>query len=135
MILSLEHYRGKGESILIVDDMEDQREIASTLLSRLGYSVNAVSSGEEAIRSVSRNRTDLLILDMIMNGGLDGLDTYWEILKISPEQKAILASGYSEMERVREAQRLVAGQYIRKPYTLDRIGLAIRSELDRPMIK
>ncbi len=128
---TFDHYRGHGETIMIVDDMEDQREIASTLLSRLGYTVTAVSSGEEAIRRLDEEPADLLVLDMIMGCGMDGLDTYREILKIFPSQKAILASGYSETARVKEAQRLGAGQYIRKPYTLERIGTAVRSELDR----
>jgi len=71
------------------------------------------------------------VLDMILGGNMDGLDTYREIIKICPSQKAILASGYSETARVKEAQRLGAGQYIRKPYTLERIGIAVRCELDR----
>lgn len=129
--VSVDHYRGNGETIMIVDDMKDQREIASTLLSRLGYSVTAVPSGEEAIKQLDRKPVDLLILDMIMSGGMDGLDTYREIIKICPSQRAILASGYSETERVKEAQKLGAGQYIRKPYTLERIGSAVRNELDR----
>ncbi|RJR49230.1 MAG: PAS domain S-box protein [Desulfobacteraceae bacterium] len=129
--LSMEIYRGKGETVMIIDDMEDQREIASTLLGRLGYSVVAVSSGEEAIRRLAEKEVDLLVLDMILEGGMDGLDTYREIVKIWPSQKAILASGYSETSRVKEAQRLGAGQYIRKPYTIERIGIAVRCELDR----
>ncbi|MDD5205268.1 MAG: PAS domain S-box protein [Desulfobacterales bacterium] len=131
IVVSMEHYRGKGESVLVIDDMEDQREIASTLLGRLGYSVIAVSSGEEAVHRVAQKEVDLLVLDMILGGKMDGLDTYREIIKICPSQKAILASGYSETARVKEAQRLGAGQYIRKPYTLERIGIAVRCELDR----
>jgi PAS domain S-box-containing protein len=130
-VISTELYRGKGESVMIIDDLEDQREIASTLLAGLGYSVIAVSSGEEALDRVGKRRVDLLILDMIMGQGMDGLDTYREIIKMCPLQKAILASGYSETARVKEAQRLGAGQYIRKPYTLERIGMAVRRELDR----
>ena len=130
-MVSMERYMGKGESILVIDDMADQREIASTLLAKLGYSVAAAASGEDAVKTVKEKPQDLLVLDMIMGGGMDGLDTYREILKAHPSQRAILASGYSETERVKEAQRLGAGQYIRKPYTIEMIGLAVRSELDR----
>jgi two-component system cell cycle sensor histidine kinase/response regulator CckA len=128
--VSPDAYQGKGESVLVVDDMEDQRDIASTLLAQLGYSVRAVSTGEEALAHVQNEAVDLLVLDMIMGPGMDGLDTYREILKIRPNQKAILASGYSETDRVREAQRLGAGMYIRKPYTLQTIGMALRKELN-----
>jgi DNA-binding NarL/FixJ family response regulator len=58
------------------------------------------------------------------------LDTYIEILKINPNQRAIIASGYAENERVKEAQRLGAGTYIRKPYTVEKIARAVRTELD-----
>jgi len=66
-----------------------------------------------------------------MYPGIDGLDTYKNIPKIHPGQKAIIASGFSESERVREVQRLGAGQFIRKPYLLETIGLAVRAELGR----
>jgi two-component system cell cycle sensor histidine kinase/response regulator CckA len=68
---------------------------------------------------------------MIMPPGMNGLETYRQILTIAPDQKAIIASGYAETERVHEAQQLGAGSYIKKPYTLEKIGLAVRSELDR----
>jgi YesN/AraC family two-component response regulator len=64
-----------------------------------------------------------------MDPGIDGLDTYNKIRELYPEQKAIIASGFSETDRVKEAQKLGAGQYVRKPYTLEKIGLAVRSEL------
>jgi DNA-binding NarL/FixJ family response regulator len=68
---------------------------------------------------------------MIMDPGIDGLETYQRILKINPSQKAIIVSGFSETERVRKAQLLGAGSYVRKPYVLESIGLAVRRELDR----
>lgn len=68
---------------------------------------------------------------MIMAPGIDGCETYSRIVKDHPGQKAIIASGYSESERVTEAQRLGAGEYIKKPYTLDKFARALRAELDR----
>jgi two-component system, cell cycle sensor histidine kinase and response regulator CckA len=125
----IEEIMGKGESVLVVDDIEDQREIASRILKRLGYAVTSVSSGEEAINYLTDNKADLLVLDMIMDPGIDGLDTYKQILMLHPEQKAIIASGFSETERVKEVQRLGAGGYIAKPYTLDKIGEAVKTAL------
>ena len=115
----------------MIDDMEEQREIASRILMELGYMVVTVSNGEKAIELLKDRSFDLLILDMIMEPGMDGLDTYKEILRINPEQKAIVASGFSETDRVKEARRLGAVQYIKKPYTLETIGEAVRVELDR----
>jgi len=130
-VLSIENYIGKGESILIVDDMEVQREIASKILNKLRYSVSTVSSGEKAIGYMKDNSADLLVLDMIMDPGIDGLETYKRILELHPGQKAIIASGFSETERVKEAQKLGAGKYIKKPYTMEKIGLAVKVELGK----
>ena len=126
---SIELYVGQGENILVIDDIQEQRDIASKLLTKLGYSVATVSSGEEAIEYLKDSKADLLVLDMIMDPGIDGLETYQEILKLHPGQKAVIASGYSETDRVKEAQRLGARQYVRKPYSLEKIGSAVRSEL------
>jgi signal transduction histidine kinase/ActR/RegA family two-component response regulator len=123
-------FTGKGESILVVDDVSTQREMASAMLRRLGYRVATAASGEAALAYMAEHSVDLLVLDMIMDPGLDGLDTYQRIVERHPGQKAIIASGYSETERVKEAQRLGAGRYLRKPYTLEKIGLAVKSELE-----
>lgn len=129
-MMSIEGYMGKGESILIVDDMEEQREIASGILTKLGYSVTSVSSGEEAVAYLKEHTVDLIVLDMIMAPEIDGLETYKRILELLPKQKAIIASGFSETDRVQEAQRLGAGAYVKKPYVLEKIGMAVRTELD-----
>ncbi len=128
--IPIEKYMG-SEKVLVVDDVEEQRNIALAMLEKIGYSVTAVSSGEESIKYLAQNHADILILDMVMDPGMDGFETYKEIVKRHPNQKAIIASGYSETDRVREAQRLGAGKYIRKPYTLENLGMSIRIELDK----
>jgi CheY-like chemotaxis protein len=127
----IEQYMGKGESVLVVDDIAEQRDIASSLLTRLGYEVHVLSSGEEAVEYLKENKADILVLDMIMAPGIDGLETYQRVLKINPKQKAIIVSGFSETERVKEAQKLGVGTYIKKPYIMEKIGVAIREELKR----
>jgi len=77
------------------------------------------------------NSADLLVLDMIMDPGIDGLETYKRILKLHPKQKAIIASGFSETDRVKEAKKLGAGAYVKKPYVLEKIGLVIKEKLER----
>ena len=129
--ISIKDYMGKGEAILVIDDVEGQRNIASGMLEELGYSVAMVSSGEEAVEYLKTNKADLLLLDMIMDPGMDGLDAYKKILEIHPEQKAIIASGFSETDRVKELQRLGAGAYIKKPFLLKKIGVAVKEELEK----
>jgi len=127
-LLSIQDYMGNGESILVVDDVQEQREIAIRMLTKLGYSPVSVSSGEEAVDYMKRNSANLLVLDMIMPG-IDGFETYRRIIEFHPGQKAIIVSGFSETELVRKAQSLGAGAYVRKPYVLAKIGLAIKNEL------
>ena len=128
--ISLETIQGHGEKILIVDDEESQREIASAMLSKLGYKTETAASGEEAIRYVKEHAVDLLVLDMEMPKGINGRETYEEIIKIRPGQKAVIASGYAKTKEVDIAQRSGAGKFIKKPYILEIIGLAIKEELD-----
>lgn len=128
-VMKARDYMGNGESILIVDDLEEQREIASSILSALGYSVATVPSGEDAIAYLKKDTVDVVILDMLMPPGIDGLTTYEEILKNNPGQKAIIASGFAETVRVKNALNLGVGQFIKKPYTIGDVGFAVKKAL------
>jgi YesN/AraC family two-component response regulator len=68
---------------------------------------------------------------MIMDPGIDGLETYKRVRENNPKQKAIIVSGFSETERVQEAQALGAGAYVKKPYMMEQVGLSVRDELRR----
>ncbi len=127
--VSISDITGTGESILVVDDVKEQREIAFRILSKLGYIVKTVPSGEAAIEHLAAHPIDLIILDMIMDPGMDGLDTFKKIIEINPKQKAIITSGYSETGRVRMAQKLGVRQYIKKPYSIEQFGSAVKKEL------
>ncbi len=127
----LEDYLGHGENILVVDDEERQREIAGGMLTELGYNTESVSSGEDAIEYVKDHSVDLIVLDMVMPKGINGRETYEQIIKIRPEQKAIIASGYAKTKEVDIAQELGAGKYIKKPYTLAKLGLSVKEELEK----
>ena len=128
--LAIEDYMGNGESILVVDDVAEQRKIAGSILKKLNYSVDSVASGEEAVGYMRHRSPALIVMDMIMGPGIDGCEAYKRIIAINPNQKAIIASGFSQSERVNEAQRLGASQYVRKPYTIEKIGMATKKALE-----
>ena len=128
----IEDFMGNGEFILVVDDVAEQRKIAKAMLTQLGYEATAVSSGEKAIAWLKEHPADLILLDMIMAPGIDGLATYLAIQELNPGQKAIIASGYSETEKVRLAQKAGAGHYIKKPYNLMRLGQTVQNALTPP---
>lgn len=125
---------GGSERILIVDDDAGQRGVARDLLETLGYRVHAVSSGEEALAYFRNDDADLVVLDMVMPPGMDGAESYRRILDLRPRQRALVVSGFAESDRVRLAQELGAGPYVRKPVTLEKLGLAVRAELDRDRV-
>jgi PAS domain S-box-containing protein len=127
----LDAFKGAGETILVVDDMNEQREIAAKIITQLGYTAKSVDSGEKAVELLAHEKVDLLILDMIMDPGIDGLETFHRVKKSHPHQKAIITSGYAETHRVKTAQRLGAGGYLRKPYTVQNLAVAIKAELTR----
>ena len=101
------------------------------MLEELGYSVAMVSSGEAAVEYLKTSKVDLLLLDMIMDPGMDGLDTYKKILELHPGQKALIASGFSETDRLKGLQGLGAGAYIKKPFLMEKIAIAVKEELEK----
>jgi CheY-like chemotaxis protein len=129
--IPIKYYKGNGESILVVDDVESQKDISCKMLDILGYKTKAVSSGEEAVEYLKAHTVDLILLDMIMDPGINGRETYERMIKIHPKQKAIIVSGFAETDEVKETQKLGAGKYVKKPYTLDKIGLAVKEELEK----
>ena len=68
---------------------------------------------------------------MIMFPGMKGRETYERIIKMHPNQKAIIASGFAEAEDVKAIQKLGAGKYIKKPFTLGTLAIAVKEELKR----
>lgn len=122
--------RGNGEHILVVDDESQLRDIASQILTSNGYTVDSVSSGEAAVQVIKSTPVDLLIIDMLMEPGINGYQTYKEILKINPKQKAIIASGFSENSEIKATLELGAGGFIKKPYSLKKLCNIVKQVLD-----
>ncbi len=127
--IPIESYLGNNEKILVIDDEETQRELICEMLEKLGYIADSAASGQEAVEYLKHHSADLIVLDMILSGNMNGLETYREIIRRHPAQKALIVSGFAETDEVREAQKLGAGAYIRKPYTMEALGMAIRKEL------
>lgn len=122
-------FRGAGERVLVVDDLEDQRELAARMLARLGYEVEAAPDGAGAEQMVLANPPDLVLLDMIMPGGADGLETCRIIRGVRPGLRIVLVSGYAENDRVREAVALGGVWFLRKPYRIDTLARLAREAL------
>lgn len=125
-----EDFVGNGEYILVVDDEPALRDITSRMLQSLGYKVDSVCSGELALKFLTDNKVDLLVLDMLMEPGMNGRETYEKVLEIHPDQKAIIASGFSESDEVKNVLQLGASKFIKKPYTKESLGRAVKVVLN-----
>lgn len=121
--------QGNGEAILLVDDDEAQRKLGESILTTLGYKTETAESGEKALDFLRERTVDLVLLDMVMEPGMDGLDTYQNILTIRPDQRVIIVSGYSETDRIKKALELGVRSYVKKPYRLGEIVTTIQEVL------
>jgi CheY-like chemotaxis protein len=126
---SLAELQGTG-TVLVVDDESMLRKIADTMLTTLGYTAVNLSSGEEAVDYLRENSVDLVLLDMVMPPGMDGCETYGQIAGIKPGQKAIITSGYAEGNSMAKARKLGVGSFLKKPYTIEQLGQAVKNELE-----
>lgn len=122
---------GQDAHILVVDDIGEQRQIAVEMIMALGYSAEAVASGEAALAYLKEQSADLLLLDMAMDPGMDGLETYERVLAIRPRQRAIIASGFTQNDRVKKALSAGTTAFLNKPYRLDDLAEAIKTVLAR----
>ena len=122
---------GRGK-ILVVDDEALQRDISEQILSHLGYEVVTAENGENALKYLQNHKVDLVLLDMLMEPGMDGLQTYTEIIKLHPGQKTIIISGFSESDKVKLALKLGVAKFIRKPFSIKSLGMAVKEVLSNP---
>ena len=128
---------GGTERILVVDDEPSQRFLSRKSLERLGYEVAEAEDGHQALayfesakRATKESPYDLILMDMIMEEGFDGVDAYKAILKLYPNQKVIIASGHSEDGRAKDGVDLGA-HWLAKPYEKDDLARIVREGLDR----
>ncbi len=125
----LSAFRGRGEMILVVDDVATQRQITCSILEKLGYRAESVPGGEAAVEFVRTQPVDLVLLDMIMSPGISGRETYERIIHLHPGQKALIVSGYAETEDVRETLRMGAAAFLKKPMMISDLATTIHSIL------
>jgi DNA-binding NtrC family response regulator len=119
------------ETVLLVDDEESIRKLAEQMLRMGGYHVLTAPDGREALE-LYRSRMDeiaLVLLDLIMPemGGKQCLE---ELLKINPEIKVVVASGYSVNGNIKDFVEAGAKGFVGKPYEMKELLTAVRKFLD-----
>ena len=124
----IENLSGSGK-VLVVDDESVQRDVTQKMLNSLGYSTTCVKNGSEALEYLQDKSVDLVVLDMVMEPEMNGRRTLEEILKMRPLQKTLIASGFAADKEVKRACELGKTTLIKKPFTLQKIGMAVKTAL------
>ncbi len=124
-------FPGGTESLLIVDDEAPLRLLLEAALSRKGYRVSSAADGLEAIEKIAdlQQPLDAVLLDLNMPGA-NGIEVYKVIKASRPNLKALILTGHLSPEVRAEFEQLGQQQFIKKPYTLDEVGRALREILE-----
>ena len=123
--------RGKGETILVVEDNVQVRTLTAARLRRLGYEVWEAADGPRAMATIDASRfPDLIFSDVVMPGGMSGFDVARAAWSRNPKQRILLTSGFAENLAPSSGDPLFANQMIlSKPYSLAGLAAAIAQSL------
>jgi DNA-binding NtrC family response regulator len=118
-------------NILVVDDEGDFLETLMNRLTKRNIATVGCASGEEAVRLAKESPFDVVILDIKMPGGMDGIETLRELKKIQPEAEVILLTGHASLETSVEGMRHGAYDYLLKPIKLEDLLDKLAQALER----
>lgn len=110
----------KGLNILVVDDEKRVCELFHEILKEEKHRVTSVTSGEEAVKRMKREPFDVVFLDVVMPG-MDGLEAFKAIKRLNPKAIVVMMTGFAVEEKIKEALRLGAIDYLTKPFDVDEI--------------
>jgi len=118
-------------NVLIVDDEEDFLETLINRLNKRQVDASGARSGEEALRLLKEKTFDVVILDVKMPGGMNGIEALREIKKIQPLAEVILLTGHASVETSIEGMKLGAFDYLLKPIKLDDLLKKIAQAIEK----
>jgi len=107
--------------ILIVDDEEEIRNLSSDILQTEGYSVDTAADGHEALRMVSEKKYDLALVDLVLPGGMNGIDIIRKLRGISKDIRIIAFTGFSGYNIAEKTARAGANDFLTKPFFTDQL--------------
>jgi DNA-binding response OmpR family regulator len=117
--------------VLVVDDEGANRYSVSKTLQRVGYVVHDASSGEEALELTEAQDYDVILTDIVMPSGMDGIELLRRIKERQPDAVVILMTGYASLGTAVEALRLGAHDYIIKPSSMQDIRVSVAKGVER----
>jgi CheY-like chemotaxis protein len=122
--------RGRGETVLVVEDDTRVRRMTAARLQHLGYRVLEAATGPAALACLEQHpEVDLLLTDIVMPGGMSGTDLAAEVRSLRPDIQAVFMSGYAEPDVVRQGQ-MAGSAWLKKPHTAAALAQVLRTVLD-----
>ena len=117
--------------VLVVDDEKDFLETLVNRLERRNIDASGVPSGEEALELMKKRLFDVVILDIKMPGGMDGIEALREIKKVQPLTEVLLLTGHASVETSIEGMKLGAFDYLLKPVKLEELLIKVANAFDK----
>ncbi len=117
--------------VLVVDDEEDFLETLVNRLNKRDIDTTGVRSGEEALELLNEKLFDVVILDIKMPGGMDGIEALREIKKIQPLAEVVLLTGHASVETSIEGMKLGAFDYLLKPVKLEDLLIKLAQAFEK----
>lgn len=122
-------------TILIVDDEPSIRSSLKGVLEDEDFKVYTANSGEEALEKLQSLKPDVILLDVLMPGGIDGIETLRRIKNIEPDSAVIIITGHGTIDMTVTAMEMGALDFIEKPLSVDRILMRIEQALEKKKLK
>jgi len=117
--------------ILVVDDEASMREFLTIALGRMGYLVDAVDSAEAALQTFKESSYDVVVTDIRIPGGMNGVELLGELKEADPAVQVILITAYASVDTAVKAVQLDALDYIIKPFKVEQINTRIERAMER----
>ena len=122
---------GRGEVVLVVEDDPSVRAFAVKILERLGYVARQSESAEAALEILrSYPRIDLLMTDVVLRGGMSGIDLAAELKQFRPDLPVLLISGYAQQSFEDDPERQSMMNFVQKPFRIIELAQAVRRSVD-----
>jgi two-component system nitrogen regulation response regulator NtrX len=119
-----------GPTVLIIDDEENIRKTLAGVLADEGYEIATAASGQEGLDLLQEAQPSIVMLDISMEPGIDGIETLRRIKEMRPELPVIMITGHGEIETAVKTIKMGAYDFIQKPLALEQVLLSVRHGLD-----
>ena len=119
-----------GTTVLIIDDEESIRKTLAGVLADEGYETATAASGQEGLDLLQEAQPSIIMLDISMEPGIDGIETLRRIKEMRPELPVIMITGHGDIESAVKTIKMGAYDFIQKPLALEQVLLSVKHGLD-----